>query len=53
MKSKLLAFVLVLSLVANAYLLLFEQVPVEGEQVQEMQAQINSLERKMKDSKHK
>ncbi|AKB79946.1 putative ATP-dependent protease [Methanosarcina horonobensis HB-1 = JCM 15518] len=45
MKSKLLAFVLVLSLVANAYLLLFEQVPVEGEQVQEMQAQINSLER--------
>lgn len=44
MKSKLLTFVLVLSLVANAYFLLFEQAPVEGEQVQEMQAQINSLE---------
>jgi len=45
MKSKLLAFILVLSLVANAYFLLFEQAPVEGEQVQEMQAQIDSLER--------
>lgn len=45
MKSKLLAFILVLSLTANAYLLLFEQTPVEGEQVQEMQAQINSLEK--------
>jgi predicted S18 family serine protease len=44
MKSKFLAFVLVLSLVANAYLLLFDQAPAEGEQVQEMQAQINSLE---------
>jgi predicted S18 family serine protease len=44
MKSKLLAFILVLSLIANAYLLLFEQAPTEGEQVQEMQAQINSLE---------
>lgn len=48
MKSKLLAFILVLSLVANAYLLLFEQAPVEGEQIQEMQAQINSLERENK-----
>ncbi|MDQ1274753.1 MAG: hypothetical protein QG610_325 [Euryarchaeota archaeon] len=45
MKSKLLAFILVLSLTANAYLLLFEQTPVEGEQAQEMQAQIDSLER--------
>lgn len=45
MKSKLLAFILILSLIANAYLLLFEQAPVEGEQVQEMQAQIDSLER--------
>lgn len=45
MRSKLLAFILVLSLTANAYLLLFEQTPVEGEQAQEMQAQIDSLER--------
>lgn len=45
MKSKLLALILVLSLTANAYLLLFEQAPVEGEQIQEMQAQIDSLER--------
>lgn len=45
MKSRLLALILVLSLVANAYLLLFEQPPVEGEQVQEMQAHINSLEK--------
>lgn len=45
MRSKLLTFILVLSLTANAYLLLFEQTPVEGEQAQEMQAQIDSLER--------
>lgn len=44
MKSRLLTFILVLSLIANAYFLLFEQAPVEGEQVQKMQAQINSLE---------
>ena len=44
MKSKLLTFILVLSLVANAYFLLFAQAPVEGEQVQKMHAQINSLE---------
>ncbi len=45
MKSRLLTFILVLSLIANAYFLLFEQAPVEGDQVQEMQAQINSLEK--------
>lgn len=44
MKSKLLTFILVLSLVANAYFILFEPAPVEGEQVQKMQAEINSLE---------
>ncbi|MDI9395650.1 MAG: ATP-dependent protease [Euryarchaeota archaeon] len=44
MKSKLLTFILVLSLVANAYFILFELAPVEGEQVQKMQAEINSLE---------
>lgn len=48
MKSKILAFILVLSLFTNAYLLLFEQAPVEGEQIQEMQAQIDSLERENK-----
>lgn len=45
MKSKILVFLLVLSLVANAYFVWFEEQPsLEGEQVQEMQAQINSLE---------
>ncbi len=45
MKSKLLVFVLVLSLVANAYFVLFEEQPsFEGGQVQEMQTRINSLE---------
>ena len=45
MKSKFLVFLLVLSLVANAYFVLFEEQPsLEGEQVQEMQARINSLE---------
>jgi predicted S18 family serine protease len=48
MKSKFLTIILVLSLVLNAYFLLFEQTPDEGEQVQEMQAQINSLERENK-----
>lgn len=46
MKSKvLIAFILVLSLIANAYFILFDQAPVEGAQVQIMQARINSLER--------
>ncbi|AAM04192.1 TPA: ATP-dependent protease [Methanosarcina acetivorans] len=45
MKSKLLALILVLSLVANAYFVFFYQAPVEGEQVQEMQERINSLEK--------
>jgi predicted S18 family serine protease len=45
MKSKLLALILVLSLIANAYFVFFYQAPVEGEQVQEMQEQIDSLER--------
>ncbi|AKB35281.1 putative ATP-dependent protease [Methanosarcina siciliae C2J] len=45
MKSKLLALILVLSLVANAYFIFFSQAPVEGEQVQEMQERINSLEK--------
>lgn len=45
MKSKILVFLLVLSLVANTYFVWFEEQPsLEGEQVQEMQAQINSLE---------
>jgi len=52
MKSKLLAFILVLSLTANAYLLLFEQTPVEGEQAQEMQAQIDSLERENRNTRN-
>ncbi|AKB27385.1 putative ATP-dependent protease [Methanosarcina siciliae T4/M] len=45
MKSKLLALILVLSFVANAYFIFFSQAPVEGEQVQEMQERINSLEK--------
>ena len=45
MRSKFLVFLLVLSLVANAYFVLFaEQPSLEGEQVQEMQTRINSLE---------
>lgn len=45
MKSKLLTFLLVLSLVANAYFVWFQPTPPGSEQVQEMQASINSLER--------
>lgn len=45
MKSKLLAFILAFSLIANAYFVFFYQSPVEGEQVQEMQERINSLEK--------
>ena len=45
MKSKLLVFLLVLSLVANAYFVLFEEQPsFEGGQVKEMQARINTLQ---------
>ena len=44
MRSKTLVFLLVLSLVANAYFVLFEEQPsFEGGQVQEMQARINIL----------
>ena len=46
MKSKLLIFLLALSLVANAYFILFEEQPsLEKGQVQEMQAQINDLQK--------
>jgi len=45
MKSKLLTFLLVLSLVANAYFVWFQPTPLGSEQVQEMQISINSLER--------
>jgi predicted S18 family serine protease len=46
MKSKLLIFLLALSLVANAYFVLFEERPsLEKEQVQEMQTQINNLQK--------
>jgi len=45
MKSKFLVFLLVISLVANAYFVLFEEQPsLEGGQIQEMQTRINSLE---------
>ncbi|RXA20472.1 ATP-dependent protease [Methanosarcina sp. MSH10X1] len=45
MSSKLLAFLLVVSLFANAYFVLFEEQPSLGEeQVKEMQARIDSLE---------
>ncbi len=45
MRSKFLVFLLALSLVANAYFVLFEEQPsLEGKQVQEMQSVINSLE---------
>ena len=45
MKSKFLVVLLVLSLFANAYFVLFEEQPsFEGKQVQEMQTRINSLE---------
>jgi predicted S18 family serine protease len=46
MKSKLLIFLLALSLVANAYFILFEEQPsLEKGQVQEMQEQINDLQK--------
>lgn len=45
MKSRILAFILVLSLVANAYFILLDESPVGGAQAQMMQARINSLER--------
>lgn len=45
MKSKFLIFLLVLSLFANAYFVMFEEQPsFEGKQAQEMQTRINSLE---------
>lgn len=45
MKSKFLVFLLAISLVANAYFVLFEEQPsFEGKQVQEMQTHISSLE---------
>ena len=45
MKSKLLVFLLIFSLLANAYFVFFEEQPsLEGEQVQEMQARINTLQ---------
>lgn len=45
MKPKLLVVLLVLSLFANAYFVMFEEQPsFEGKQVQEMQTRINSLE---------
>ena len=46
MKSKPLVFLLIISLVANAYFVLLEEQPsFEEEQVQEMQARINILEK--------
>ena len=46
MKSKSLVFLLIISLVANAYFVLLEEQPsFEEEQVQEMQARINTLEK--------
>ena len=45
MKSKLLVFLLAISLVANAYFVLFEEQPsVEEGQVQDIQTRLNSLE---------
>jgi predicted S18 family serine protease len=46
MKSKILVFLLALSLIANAYFVLFEEQPsFEKEQVREMQIRINSLQK--------
>lgn len=45
MKSKLLIFLLALLLIANAYFVLIEQPAPEKGQVQEMQAQINDLQK--------
>lgn len=45
MRSKFLIILLVVSLIANAYFVLFEEQPgLEGEQIQKMQDQINNLE---------
>lgn len=45
MKSKLLVFLLAISLVANAYFVMFEEQPSSEEgQIQEMQTRINTLE---------
>lgn len=45
MKSKFLVFLLTISLIANAYFVLFEEQPsFEEGQIQEMQTRINSLE---------
>ncbi len=50
MKSKLLVFLLILSLVANAYFVLFEEQPsFEIKQVQEMQTRINNLQKENED----
>lgn len=54
MKSKILVFLLVISLVANAYFVLFEEQPsLEGGHIQEMQNQINSLEAENENLKEK
>jgi predicted S18 family serine protease len=54
MKSKILVFLLVISLVANAYFVLFEEQPsLEGGHIQEMQNQINSLETENENLKEK
>jgi hypothetical protein len=50
MKSKFLVFLLILSLVANAYFVLVgEQPSVEKKQVQEMQTHINNLQKENED----
>jgi len=50
MKSKFLVFLLILSLVANAYFISFEEQPlIEKIQVQEMQTRINNLQKENED----
>jgi predicted S18 family serine protease len=50
MKSKLLIFLLALSLVANAYFVLFEEQPsLDKEHVQDMQININNLQKENED----
>jgi len=50
MKSKTLIFLLALSLIANAYFVLFEEQPsLEKGQVQEMQTRINNLQKENED----
>jgi predicted S18 family serine protease len=52
MKSKLLIFLLAISLVANAYFVMFEEQPSSEEgQIQEMQTRINTLETENKNLK--